>query len=192
MFDGRFRSTLMAVRTREARSTSPTSIVSVDQSVSMSEIRPPERSTLAISVTPVSGSAIHCKVRSDRTASKEPLGSSRAQASPTTKRTLQLAAAALAWAMRSISAEASTPTTSPVAPRSSASANAASPRPHPTSRSRSPWTSLNCSRSQPRRHSVAGHCAVASIVLTSTATFGSSSTRSYPSPCVSLPSMMRG
>ena len=43
---------------------------------------------------------------------------------------------------------------------------------------RAPSTSLSCPRSHARRRSVAGHRAVASMVSTSTATFGSSSARS--------------
>ena len=67
--DGRFRSDRTASRTTAATSASPTSICSVDQSVSMSASRPPGRRTRAISATAAAGSASHCKVRSDRTAS---------------------------------------------------------------------------------------------------------------------------
>jgi hypothetical protein len=46
MLDGRPRSVRMASCTRAARSSSPTSIAKVDQSVSMSEMRPPGRTSL--------------------------------------------------------------------------------------------------------------------------------------------------
>lgn len=117
MLDGRPRSTRMASRTRAARSSSPMSMRNVDQSVSISEMRPPGRNTRAISATPARGSASHCRVRSDRTASNEQSGSSSARASPTEKRTRHRAASDLASASRSISLEASMPTTSPSSPR---------------------------------------------------------------------------
>ena len=178
MFEGRRRSVCIALRTIAAMASSPTSIANDDQSVSMSDTRPPGRTTRAISATAAPGSGSHCRVRSDRTASKESSGSARAAASPTTKRTPHGAALALARASRSISAETSTPTTSPASPRSSARASAASPRPHPTSSRRWPRRRSSSPRSHARSCRVAGHCAVRCIVVTSTGTLGSSSTAS--------------
>ena len=101
-FEARWRSVRIPSRTSAESSSSPTSIVNVDQSVSISETRPPGRTTRTISATAAAGSASHWSVRSERTASKESSGSSRARASPTVKRTRQRAARALERATRSI------------------------------------------------------------------------------------------
>ncbi len=88
---GDVRSVRIPSRTSAASLSSPTSIVNVDQSVSIRETRPPGRTTRTISATAAAGSASHWSVRSDRAASKESSGSSREHASPTVKRTRQRA-----------------------------------------------------------------------------------------------------
>ena len=73
--DGRLRSVRIPSWTSAATPSSPTSMVNVDQSVSISEMRPPGRTTRTISATAAAGSASHWSVRSERAASKDPVGS---------------------------------------------------------------------------------------------------------------------
>ncbi len=175
--DARRRGVCIAARTRRRRSSSPTSRSNVDQSVSISASRPPGRSTRAISPTASAGSASHCKVRSDRTASNEPSGSASAKASPVMNRHRHRAERALSRAAATISAETSSPTISPRCPTSAPRAMAASPSPQPTSSNRCPGDRPSVVRSHERSPRVASQRAVASIVASRTDTFGSSSTR---------------
>ena len=165
-FDGRRRSCARCARTAAATWASPVSRTNVDQSVSISAIRPPGRSTRCSSATAAAGSGTHCSVRSDRAASKDASCSSSAAASPSVKRAAHGTPAARIRAARSIRSLPSTPTISPPAPRSGARATAASPGPHPTSMSRCPSRRARCSRSHARRALAAGQLDTASIVAT--------------------------
>lgn len=175
-FDGLDRSTRNDSSRRRSRSPSPISSRSVDQSVSIRLTRPPSRTTRASSRTAAAGSGTHCSTRSQRAASKDASGSARASASPSEKRVAHRASSARRRATASIAALASTPTSSPVAPRSVASASPASPSPQPTSRSRAPGCRSRWRRSHRRSSMVAGHSPTTSIVPTSTGTFAASST----------------